>query len=72
MPATATKEQDERLTRILKRVRRIELLTRGMVKEVLGGSITHASKARASSSMISVNIKPGMMCDSSTGMSPLA
>ncbi|MBK8092679.1 MAG: DUF58 domain-containing protein [Verrucomicrobiaceae bacterium] len=37
MPATATKEQDERLTRILKRVRRIELLTRGMVKEVLGG-----------------------------------
>ncbi len=30
-------ENDARLTRILKRVRRIELLTRGMVKEVLGG-----------------------------------
>jgi uncharacterized protein (DUF58 family) len=28
---------DERLTRILKRVRRIELITRGIVKETLGG-----------------------------------
>lgn len=37
MPATATSDNDERLTRILKRVRKIELLTRGMVKEVLGG-----------------------------------
>ena len=37
MPAPATSENDARLTRILKRVRRIELLTRGMVKEVLGG-----------------------------------
>ena len=30
-------DNDARLTRILKRVRRIELLTRGMVKEMLGG-----------------------------------
>lgn len=30
-------EQDERLTRILKRVRKIELITRGLVKETLGG-----------------------------------
>lgn len=30
-------DNDEQLTRILKRVRRIELLTRGMVKETLGG-----------------------------------
>jgi uncharacterized protein (DUF58 family) len=37
MPAAATSENDARLTRILKRVRRIELLTRGMVKEILGG-----------------------------------
>jgi uncharacterized protein (DUF58 family) len=37
MPATTTSDNDERLTRILKRVRKIELLTRGMVKEVLGG-----------------------------------
>lgn len=37
MPAPATSDNDARLTRILKRVRRIELLTRGMVKEVLGG-----------------------------------
>lgn len=35
MPATET--NDERLTRIMKRVRRIELITRGMVKETLGG-----------------------------------
>lgn len=37
MPAEATSDNDARLTRILKRVRRIELLTRGMVKEILGG-----------------------------------
>jgi uncharacterized protein (DUF58 family) len=37
MPAAATSDNDARLTRILKRVRRIELLTRGMVKEILGG-----------------------------------
>lgn len=30
-------DNDEQLTRILKRVRRIELITRGMVKETLGG-----------------------------------
>jgi uncharacterized protein (DUF58 family) len=36
MPATEV--NDERLTRILKRVRRIELLTRGIVKETLGGA----------------------------------
>ncbi len=30
-------DNDERLTRILKRVRRIELITRGLVKETLGG-----------------------------------
>src|SRR5690606_36026807 len=30
-------DNDERLTRILKRVRRIELITRGIVKETLGG-----------------------------------
>lgn len=35
MPATS--DNDERLTRIMKRVRRIELITRGMVKETLGG-----------------------------------
>ena len=35
MPATP--DNDERLTRIMKRVRRIELITRGMVKETLGG-----------------------------------
>lgn len=35
MPTDA--DNDERLTRILKRVRRIELITRGMVKETLGG-----------------------------------
>jgi uncharacterized protein (DUF58 family) len=33
----ATETDDEKLTRILKRVRRIELITRGMVKETLGG-----------------------------------
>ncbi|MDZ4289309.1 MAG: DUF58 domain-containing protein [Prosthecobacter sp.] len=33
----AAADNDERLTRILKRVRRIELITRGMVKETLGG-----------------------------------
>ena len=31
-------EAEERLTRILKRVRKIELITRGMVKETLGGA----------------------------------
>jgi uncharacterized protein (DUF58 family) len=31
-------ESEERLTRILKRVRKIELITRGMVKETLGGA----------------------------------
>jgi uncharacterized protein (DUF58 family) len=30
-------DSDERLTRILKRVRKIELITRGLVKETLGG-----------------------------------
>lgn len=34
---TPTETNDERLTRIMKRVRRIELITRGMVKETLGG-----------------------------------
>ena len=37
MPALQ-ETNDERLTRILKRVRRIELLTRGIVKETLGGA----------------------------------
>lgn len=35
---TAAQDSDERLARILKRVRRIELITRGMVKETLGGA----------------------------------
>ena len=35
MPTAET--NDERLARIMKRVRRIELITRGMVKETLGG-----------------------------------
>jgi uncharacterized protein (DUF58 family) len=34
---TVQNDNDARLTRILKRVRRIELLTRGMVKEMIGG-----------------------------------
>ncbi len=39
MPAPAQQEDnDARLTRILKRVRRIELLTRGLIKETLGGA----------------------------------
>ena len=38
MPSSATDPNDERLARILKRVRRIELLTRGIVKETLGGA----------------------------------
>lgn len=37
MPPPSQADNDARLTRILKRVRRIELLTRGMVKEMLGG-----------------------------------
>lgn len=35
---TLSPSDDARLTRILKRVRRIELLTRGIVKETLGGA----------------------------------
>lgn len=35
---TPSPSDDARLTRILKRVRRIELLTRGIVKETLGGA----------------------------------
>lgn len=35
---SAIPENEEQLTRILKRVRRIELITRGMVKETLGGA----------------------------------
>jgi uncharacterized protein (DUF58 family) len=38
MPSTAQEDNDARLTRILKRVRRIELLTRGLIKETLGGA----------------------------------
>lgn len=38
MPDKFTETDDERLTRILKRVRKIELVTRGMVKETLGGA----------------------------------
>jgi uncharacterized protein (DUF58 family) len=38
MPETFTETDDERLTRVLKRVRKIELITRGMVKETLGGA----------------------------------
>ncbi len=34
---TPTAENEERISRILKRVRRIELITRGLVKETLGG-----------------------------------
>jgi uncharacterized protein (DUF58 family) len=37
-PVQEDKENDARLTRILKRVRRIELLTRGLIKETLGGA----------------------------------
>lgn len=38
MPAPDLEDNDARLTRILKRVRRIELLTRGLIKETLGGA----------------------------------
>jgi uncharacterized protein (DUF58 family) len=38
MPETFTETDDERLTRVLKRVRKIELITRGMIKETLGGA----------------------------------
>jgi uncharacterized protein (DUF58 family) len=38
MPAPVQEDNDARLTRILKRVRRIELLTRGLIKETLGGA----------------------------------
>jgi uncharacterized protein (DUF58 family) len=38
MPVPTQEENDARLTRILKRVRRIELLTRGLIKETLGGA----------------------------------
>lgn len=38
MARTSDSDADERLSRILKRVRRIELITRGMVKETLGGA----------------------------------
>jgi uncharacterized protein (DUF58 family) len=38
MPNPAQEDNDARLTRILKRVRRIELLTRGLIKETLGGA----------------------------------
>jgi uncharacterized protein (DUF58 family) len=38
MPAPELDENDSRLARILKRVRRIELLTRGLIKETLGGA----------------------------------
>jgi uncharacterized protein (DUF58 family) len=38
MPTILPETDDERLTRILKRVRKIELITRGMVKETLGGA----------------------------------
>jgi uncharacterized protein (DUF58 family) len=54
-----TPDNDERLTRIMKRVRRIELITRGMVKETLGGQYHSRFKGRASSSMTSANTKPG-------------
>ncbi len=37
-PVQEDKDNDARLTRILKRVRRIELLTRGLIKETLGGA----------------------------------
>ncbi len=37
MPAAATSSAEDRITRILKRVRRIELITRGLVRETLGG-----------------------------------
>lgn len=38
MPVPLQEDNDARLTRILKRVRRIELLTRGLIKETLGGA----------------------------------
>ncbi len=38
MPAPVQEDNDARLARILKRVRRIELLTRGLIKETLGGA----------------------------------
>lgn len=38
MPPPVQEDNDARLTRILKRVRRIELLTRGLIKETLGGA----------------------------------
>lgn len=38
MPVPTQEDNDARLTRILKRVRRIELLTRGLIKETLGGA----------------------------------
>ena len=38
MTSSATNGSEDRITRILKRVRRIELITRGLVKETLGGA----------------------------------
>lgn len=38
MPASSNGPNEDRVTRILKRVRRIELITRGLVKETLGGA----------------------------------
>jgi uncharacterized protein (DUF58 family) len=38
MSQPVQEDSDARLTRILKRVRRIELLTRGLIKETLGGA----------------------------------
>ncbi len=38
MPVPIQEDNDARLARILKRVRRIELLTRGLIKETLGGA----------------------------------
>ncbi len=38
MPVPDQEDNDARLARILKRVRRIELLTRGLIKETLGGA----------------------------------
>jgi len=38
MPMLSGSAKDDRITRILKRVKRIELITRGLVKETLGGA----------------------------------
>lgn len=67
-----TTDNDARLTRILKRARRIELLTRGMVKEMLGGQYHSCFKGQGIEFDDFRECQPGEMCVLSTGMSPYA